>query len=668
MSANNIESLELESVIGFAGNVAGSLILHNDDTHILYALGSTVVVKHLIKNEQYFLQCGSAQTAVSCMKLSNDGKLLATGQKTHAGFPASVWVWNLAERKVIHKLDLYKTKIQAISFSPSNRYIATLGGEDDNKLVIWNAESGDAICGSPAANDTAFCCSFSNTDDHVLVTAGKYNVRVWQFEREARKIRPSDCKLGQIKRVFNCIAITADDETMFAGTQSGDILQISLKHQLFQAQGPNNCKKPFSMGVQSIALSKDGEHIIAGAGNGVVALLSKSKLELVRSVQFEGEQGQKAGAESAPKGRGKGKGGGLLLRQKKVGSKLNPSITSIALNRAGDHFFVGTNKSTMYLVAMDDFDFELRNSAHYKRINDVVFPAKYSELFVTAGVNDLRVWNIRNRHELLRINVPNLECHCVILSQDGKSIVSGWNDGKVRAFYPETGRLMYTVHDCHSKGVTAIAISADGQRLVTGGNDSLVRIWSLSKDADTDKVTSKMLSSLREHQNAISHIAINRDDTEFVTASHDGSCVIWDLVRCQRINALFSSTQFLCVVYHPDESQLITTGTDRQISYWDSTDLSQIRIVNGSDKGALNKLAINAEGTRFVSCSEDRVVKLWGYDEGRVHCHGLAHSGNVTAVCISPDNTRIVSVGDEGAICIWKMPKENKENAQISGN
>lgn len=87
MSANNIDSLELESVIGFAGNVAGSLILHNDDTHILYALGSTVVVKHLIKNEQYFLQCGSAQTAVSCMKLSNDGKLLATGQKTHAGFP-----------------------------------------------------------------------------------------------------------------------------------------------------------------------------------------------------------------------------------------------------------------------------------------------------------------------------------------------------------------------------------------------------------------------------------------------------------------------------------------------------------------------------------------------------------------------------------------------------
>ena len=283
-----------------------------------------------------------------------------------------------------------------------------------------------------------------------------------QFEREARKIRPTDCKLGQIKRVFNCIAITDDDETIFTGTQSGDILQISLKHMLFQCQGPNNCKKPFSMGVQSIALTKDGKHIIAGAGNGVVALLHKSNLNLVRSVQFEGDQKPKKEQKK-----------GMMLQRKKIGSQINPSITSIAINRAGDHFFVGTNKSTMYLVAVDDFDYELRNSAHYNRINDVVFPNQYGDLFITAGINDIRVWNIKNRNELLRINVPNLECQCVVLSNDGKAIVSGWNDGKIRAFYPETGRLMYTVHDCHSKGVTAIALSSDGTRLVTGS----VSIW-----------------------------------------------------------------------------------------------------------------------------------------------------------------------------------------------
>ena len=284
-----------------------------------------------------------------------------------------------------------------------------------------------------------------------------------QFDPEARKIRPTAVKLGQLKRIFNCIAITDDDETIYTGTQSGDILQISLKHTLFQRQGPNNCKKPFSMGVQSIILTKDNKSIIAGAGNGVVALLDRKNLNIIRKIQFQAEQIKSNEKENEKNAKS------LNLRGvKKVGTNINVSVTSLVLNAAGDHFFVGTNKSTMYLVAIDDFDYELRNSAHYERINDIAFPYGYSDLFVTGGINDIRVWNIKNRNELLRINVPNLECLCVIIAKDGKSIISGWNDGKVRAFYPESGKLMYTIHDCHSKGVTAIALSSDGTRMVTG--------------------------------------------------------------------------------------------------------------------------------------------------------------------------------------------------------
>lgn len=32
---------------------------------------------------------------------------------------------------------------------------------------------------------------------------------------------------------------------------------------------------------------------------------------------------------------------------------------------------------------------------------------------------------------------------------------------------------------------------------------------------------------------------------------------------------------------------------------------------------------------------------------------GVAHSGTVTGVAITPDKGHIVSVGSEGAVCIW---------------
>lgn len=100
------------------------------------------------------------------------------------------------------------------------------------------------------------------------------------------------------------------------------------------------------------------------------------------------------------------------------------------------HFFCGTNESNIYWVDSDQLNAEVRNTAHPYKVNDVCFPYMYSDVFATCSMNDIRVWNAKNRTELLRIHNPNCECFAVCFARDGKSIVSGWSDGKIRAFYP----------------------------------------------------------------------------------------------------------------------------------------------------------------------------------------------------------------------------------------
>ena len=65
--------------------------------------------------------------------------------------------------------------------------------------------------------------------------------------------------------------------------------------------------------------------------------------------------------------------------------------------------------------------------------------------------------------------------------QDGKSIVSGWSDGKIRAFYPQSGKQMYVINDAHINGVTAMACTSDCGRIVTGGQEGEVRIWRIGQ-------------------------------------------------------------------------------------------------------------------------------------------------------------------------------------------
>jgi len=604
-------TLELQGVIGFNGKVPNGLILHPGDQHVIYPLGSTIVVRHLTENTQTFLQKGGHNMSVSCLALSSTGKYLASGQESYMGFPAQVIVWDLETYEIKHKLVLHQGKVEDLCFSPGEKYLASLGGRDDNKVCIWNVETGEPICGSPAANNTALKVRFLNNRDDMFVTGGHYNLRVWHFDLANRKIRPTDCQLGVMKRVITSISIDDNDEYMYVGSATGDVLKVSVENCLFKASGPK--KKPFSQGVQCVLKTLSG-NLIIGAGDGTVAVLNANTFKVERLTQVAG------------------------------------GVTSLALNAAGDHFFVATNKCNIYLVKLDTFEFELRNTCHHGKINDVAYPLGYSELFATCSGSDIRVWQARTRNELLRIQVPGLECLCITFMPDGKSIISGWSDGKIRAFRPQTGKLMYAINDAHRDGVTAIACAKDCSRIVSGGQAGQVRVWAIGRQ------TQRMVASMKEHKLTVNSIKINEHGDECVSASNDGSCIVWDLNTFTRKNCLFASTQFKSIMYHPDQSQLVTTGTDRKITYWDCVDASAIRITDGSMTSHLNCLDINQEGDAFCSAGGDKVVQVWGYDEGYNYFTGVGHSGDIQAVKFSPDNQSIVSVGEEGAIFIWSAP------------
>lgn len=144
--------------------------------------------------------------------------------------------------------------------------------------------------------------------------------------------------------------------------------------------------------------------------------------------------------------------------------------------------------------------------------------------------------------------------------------------------------------------------------------------------------------------------------------SRPHKCCCCRLLTGRRRQSLFANTFFLGVVYHPDESQIVTAGTDRkvnsiqtlmqvhlclalrpcklcnccatccmhhpqqdvwdatvcclgycvQITYWDAYDGQAIRIIEGSDSAQLNALATDPEGEALLSGGSDKLVKLWG--------------------------------------------------------
>lgn len=616
--------LELENMIGFGGAIISGLQIHPDGKHLIYPIGCTVTIEEVGTKRQEFLS--GHTNNVSCVAISKSGQYIASGQVTYMGFKADIIIWEFQERQTYCKLTLHRNMIEALAFSPSDKYLVSLGGQDDGSIVVWNIKKKEAICGSPAQVPSAgltHTLVYSNNNDDLFITGGKDTLRIWNLNLADRKVRPTDIKTGQVKRVIRCIQVSDDDKYFFCGTTSGDIMAINMTTFNFQLIGPE--KDRFCLGISALALLRSGE-LVVGAGDGTVCLVKGMNEQFKRTSKMK---------------------------------KVDGAVTSIAIQGQGQQFFVGTIQCNIYNFKTAEFTPKLVTTCHYDGVCDIAFPHGCSELVATCSHQDVRLWNTRSSQELLRISVPNMTCNAVTIMRDGKSIISGWNDGRIRAFYPESGKPMYTMDNAYGGSVTSLATFADCRHVISGSNLGHVVVW----DVPTTQTDVKRQGShvtrhdlLKEHKAAVTCIRIRKNDSECITSSIDGSCIIWDLIAMCRRQMIRVNTLFKYVSYHPDEHQVLTTGTDRKIGYWETYDASMIRELDGSMSGSVNAIDISTDGTYFVSGGDDKLVKVWMYDQGEMTHIGIGHSAPITGVKISPDEQHIISVSTDGAMLRWTFP------------
>ncbi|XP_066909450.1 cilia- and flagella-associated protein 52 isoform X2 [Halyomorpha halys] len=570
------------------------------------------------------------------------------------GFKALVFVWDWETKKPILFHESHKVRVESVAFTSCENYVISLGGRDDANVVVYDLNTSEAICGTFSSNKNAgdaLTLAALNLRGICFLSGGVYTLKVWTLNPKNRAVSSIDVTLRKIKRKINCIIVDDNDEFAWCGTSTGDIMKVKLnfskdlnnffpvfpptliacyaKHPKGKGN-PNNNVTLWGSGVRCLILL--GNKKLIGAGDGTIELVEEQEPELDTM-----NKTSKLSTPTYPLFK--------VVKHAEVGS----FVTSMQL-QGKNNVLIGTIQCEMFVMDLSEFKPKLIISCHTSTIFDIAFPAGYSHVFATASKNDVRVWSVDQSKELLRITVPNFTCSSVLFSHDGKAIWTGWNDGNIRAFTPQSGKLITTIFDAHNKGVSAIAATMDGKKLLSGGIEGQIRIWELKG------VYQKLTAVLKEHKGPVSSIDISPSDLEAASASTDGTCIIWDIQKCVRIAILFSQTLFMGVKYHPSGCQLLTCGTNRQIGYWEIFDGSLIREVEGSISAALNTLDVSHDGNFYITGGNDYYVKVWLYKEGITTHIGLGHPAVITAAAIAPDCSHIVSCSADGAIFIWKSP------------
>ena len=142
--------------------------------------------------------------------------------------------------------------------------------------------------------------------------------------------------------------------------------------------------------------------------------------------------------------------------------------------------------------------------------------------------------------------------YAVAFLDDGKHVVSGGWEGKIRRWRMEDGREVGTPMDAGSI-VYSIAVSPDGKWIVSGTRSGQVAVWNAENHS---KVT-----EWRAHNDWVRAVDVSPDGTRIATGSDDKTLCVWSLSTGERLLGPFEHDDRVTAVKFSPNGCLIATAT-----------------------------------------------------------------------------------------------------------
>ncbi len=158
----------------------------------------------------------------------------------------------------------------------------------------------------------------------------------------------------------------------------------------------------------------------------------------------------------------------------------------------------------------------------------------------------------------------------------------------------------------HDGTVACVAASGDGRWIVTGGDDDRVRVW--------DAETATLVRTHNGHANHVVVVDFAPQGARFVSGGHDGQLMVWDCESASSVVTIQTGHKVFTAALLSD-GRIVAAGEHPFIGIWSSDGECEQLVANTF---GVFRLDVSADERYLAAGGDDRVLWVWDLIEKKL--------------------------------------------------
>lgn len=350
--------------------------------------------------------------------------------------------------------------------------------------------------------------------------------------------------------------------------------------------------------------------------------------------------------------------GGAILRQlRHPGGVI---VNAVAVSPDGTQALSGAGDGSLVLWDLETGGTIGQIEAHSDAVTAVAF-SNDGRLAFSASVDDtVQVWNLADGTLIQTLRVPGDDLLALTVNPNTTEIIVGLRlGGLIRWNYVTTETMAFGTVSLytHSGAVNSVAYNPSGSWVISGGEDQRVIVW--------DVATGAAIQLFETHQGAVNGVAFSPDGRTALSGGDDNFVYWWNTVPSEVDRVLAQNRlrdelkdNILSTAYDPTGNFLLATDLYTHLVLYNTNTGRTQRIYQEGPRAsahtdAINTIAFNPDGTRFVTGGDDNRLLVWDTASGQILARYEGHTSGVSVATFSPDGTQVLSGDQDGVVHLW---------------